>query len=168
MRPTVRILDIGLAVFGTVLVWLPIAATLGLSLIGTIADRTVRFDVLMPAELFGVYALGALLLAVVALRTRRRRAWLWATPVVAIVALAGMQGLAVLTGLADGTHPPAGWRLLLVMSLLAFYVACVIVNGIVGGRLARDLRHDAAYRGSPRLGAYRPEPDRRALSPPSP
>jgi hypothetical protein len=140
----VRAVDVALAVLGSVLVWLPIVATLGLSLIGTIADRTLRFDFLMPAELFGVYAVGALLLAVAALRTRRRRTWLWATPLVAIATLAGTQGLAVLTGLADGSHPPSGWRVVVVLSLLALYVVSVIVNGIVGWRLARALRRDAA------------------------
>jgi hypothetical protein len=140
MRTNVRTIDVALAVLGTVLAWLPIAATLGLSLIGTIADRTLRFDFLMPAELFAVYLLGALLLAVAAVRTRRWRRWLLLTPLAAVAALAGMQGMAVLTGLADGTHPPAGWRLALVLSLLAAYVAAVIVDGVVGWRLARDLR----------------------------
>jgi hypothetical protein len=144
MSRAVPAVDVALAVLGTVLAWLPLAATLGLSLVGTIADRTLRFDFLMPAELFPVYLAGAVLLAIAAVRTRRWRRWLLLTPLVAIAALAGTQGLAVLTGLADGTHPPAGWRLVLVLGLLALYVAAVIVNGVAGWRLARELRRDAA------------------------
>lgn len=144
MRPTVRIVDIALAVLGTVLVWLPIAATLGLSLIGTIADRTLRFDFLMPAELVGAYLAGAVLLAIVALRTRRHRAWLVGAPLVAVAALAATQGMAWFTGLASGAQPRADWRLALVLSLLALYVGAVIATGVVGWRLMRDAWRRAA------------------------
>ena len=138
VRTNVRVIDVALAVLGTVLAWLPIAATLALSLIGTIAVRTVRFDFLMPAELVPVYLSGAVLLAIAAVRTRRWRRWLLVTPLAALASLAGTQGMAVLTGLADGTHPPAGWRLALVLGLLAAYVAAVVVNGVVGWRLVRE------------------------------
>ncbi len=49
-----------LAVAGTVLVWLPIVFTVLTGIIGTIASRVVRFDYLMPAELFPLALVGGL------------------------------------------------------------------------------------------------------------
>lgn len=143
-RPPVRTLDIGTSVLGTVLALLPIAATLVLSLIGTIADRALRFAFLMPAELFPVYALGAVLLVIAAFRARRWRGWLLGAPLAAVTTLAGAQGLAILTGLADGTHDATGWRVVVVDSLLALSVIAMIVTGVVGWRLAREVWRDAS------------------------
>ncbi|HHV36056.1 MAG TPA: hypothetical protein GXX59_10900, partial [Syntrophomonadaceae bacterium] len=49
-----------LAVAGTVLVWIPILFTIITAVIGTIYARRVRFDFLMPAELFPIALVGAL------------------------------------------------------------------------------------------------------------
>lgn len=93
-----------LAVVGTVLVWFPILATVTIAVVGSIGDRVLRFDYLMPAELFPVaFAGGVLLLWVRA----RRRLIGWGLGI-AVGLLVGGQALAVATGLASGEIEPAG------------------------------------------------------------
>ena len=53
------------------------------------------------------------------------------------------QALAVVTGLASGETEPAGWPLVLVVTLLAAYSIMLVVIGIAGVLLVRDLfRHE--------------------------
>lgn len=61
-----------LALVGTGLAWLPIAATGLITIFGTIQSGRLRFDYLMPAELFPAALAGGLLLAWAALRVQRR------------------------------------------------------------------------------------------------
>lgn len=143
MTRTPTPLDRVLAGVGTVLAWLPIAATLATGIAGTIVARSLRMDFLMPAELFFVYAVGAVFLAVAALRTRRRLGRLTSWILAALVGLVGAQGLAVLTGVASGAEPAAGWRLALVLSMLALYTVAVVMTGVEGVRLVRELRRGA-------------------------
>ncbi len=57
-----------LAIAGTVLVWLPVAAPFFFSIIAFAQGRVFRFDYLMPAELFPAVLLGAGLLLWAAFR----------------------------------------------------------------------------------------------------
>jgi len=135
-RPTR--LDRALVILGTLLAWFPIAATLVLSTIGTIADRTLRFDFLMPAELFLFFAVGGLLLSVAAVRLARRRWTVIGGTTAAVAALAATQGLAVVTGLAHGDAEPVGWRLAVVIGFLVLYTVAVVVTAVGGVQLWRD------------------------------
>jgi len=136
-RPTT--LDRGLIVVGTLLVWFPIAATLILSAIGTVADRTLRFDFLMPAELFLFFGVGGLLLSVAAVRLARRRWTIIGGATAAVASLAATQGLAIVTGLAHGDAEPTGWRLALVLTMLLLYTVAVVVTAVGGVQLWRDV-----------------------------
>lgn len=50
-----------LALLGTVLVWSPIAVTLAMSLLGSIAERPFPMDCLIPAELSPAVLVGGAL-----------------------------------------------------------------------------------------------------------
>jgi len=128
-----------LAVSGTVLAWLPILATLLTSTLVTARSGMFRMDYLMPAELFPAAILGGLLLLWAALRSGLLRA-----PVIwglggMIVLLVGSQGLAVVTGLANGTREPAGWAWIAVLALLGGYVLALILIAVTGVRLVSRL-----------------------------
>jgi hypothetical protein len=128
-----------LAIAGTVLVWFPILAPVLLGAISFMADGIFRFDYLMPAELFPSILVGGGLLIWAAIRARLQLkviAWGFG---IAVLGLFGSQGLAVLTGLASGANEATGWRLVLVAGLLAVYGLAVIVIGVGGILLWRDL-----------------------------
>jgi hypothetical protein len=128
-----------LAIVGTVLVWIPILAPVFFSVISLLGDGIFRFDYLMPAELFLVALIGGGLLLWAALRTRSRRGLIgWALGI-AVVLLVGGQALAVVTGLASGETEPTGWRMVLVLGSLGIYVLALVVLGVGGALLARDL-----------------------------
>ena len=61
------------AVAGTILVWTPIVFTIVTAIIGTISDHRLRFDYLMPAELFPFALAGSLLLFWAALRAHSKQ-----------------------------------------------------------------------------------------------
>jgi hypothetical protein len=128
-----------LAIVGSAIAWLPIAATVLTATIGSLRARTFLCDYLMPAELFPAALLGGLLLLGVALWTRRRRALIGGSLAAAAALLAATQGLAVLTGLASGREEPAGWRMGVVLAALAGYVVALLALGVGGMLLARDL-----------------------------
>jgi hypothetical protein len=68
----------------------------------------------------------------------RRRLIAWALGA-AVVLLVASQGLAVLTGLADGSTPTGGWQWALVLGMLIGFILAVIVLGIGGIMLLRAL-----------------------------
>ncbi|MDI3535134.1 MAG: hypothetical protein PWQ82_1499 [Thermosediminibacterales bacterium] len=124
---------------GTVLVWLPIFFTIVTSIVGTVLSHTFRFDYLMPAELFPIALMGGLLLLWAAKRAQLNKGPIgWG-----LVAMTGFlitsQVVAVVTGLAHGEHEPTGWRVVMVLALLALFVLANIVLGIMGIRLFRKL-----------------------------
>lgn len=49
------------------------------------------------------------------------------------------QVVAIVTGLAHGEHEPTGWRVVIVLALLALFVLANIVVGIMGIRLSRKV-----------------------------
>lgn len=128
-----------LAIIGTVLVWFPIAATVVTAVAGSIASHTVRFDYLMPAELFPVAFAGAGLLLWAALRARSRRGLIgWGLGLM-LALLIGGQVVASATGLASGETEPAGWPWALVIASILGYTLILVELGIAGVLLVRDV-----------------------------
>jgi len=129
----------GLTVIGTLLVWVPILAPIYFSLVMFISARQFRFDWLMPAELFPLALVGGALLMWAATRAHSRRGLISWSLGVAVSLLVGGQALAVVTGIASGETEPAGWFMALVTGSIGAYSLAVIVIGIGGGLLLRDL-----------------------------
>jgi hydrogenase/urease accessory protein HupE len=144
-------IDHALAWTGAVLATLPFVATLGLSLVGSLMEGQVLFDWLMPAELAIASFVGGLALLVVAWRTELRRWSVVAALAAAALFLGLTNGTATWTGLADGTYPPEGWRLALVLAVYVTFVLAAIAVATVGWLLVRDLGRARA--GAPPAGA---------------
>jgi len=128
-----------LAIAGTALVWFPILAPVLLSAAVIIQERLFRFDYLMPAELFPVALVGGGLLIWAALRARSRRGLIGWGLGIAVSLLVGGQALAVVTGLASGETEPGGWWWALVLALIVVYSLALVVIGVGGVLLLRDL-----------------------------
>ena len=127
-----------LAITGTVLVWFPILAPILLSAALVIQERMLRFDYLMPAELFPAVVAGACLLIWATLRARSRRIVIGGGFALAVGLLVGAQVLAVVTGLASGETEPTGWPWALVLASIGGYSISLVVVGIGGLLLIRD------------------------------
>jgi hypothetical protein len=128
-----------LAIVGTVLVWFPILAPVLLSAAVIIKAHMFRFDYLMPAELFPATLVGGGLLTWAALRAHARLRLISWDLGIAIGLLVGGQGLAVVTGLASGETEPVGWWWALVFASIVLYSLAVVVMGVGGALLLRDL-----------------------------
>jgi hypothetical protein len=128
-----------LAGVGTVLVWFPILAPVLLSVAVIIKERMIRFDYLMPAELFPATLVGGGLLIWAALRARSRRRLIGWGLGIAVGLLVGGQVLAVVTGLASGETEPAGWWWALVLASIVVYSLAIVVIGVGGVLLLRGL-----------------------------
>lgn len=128
-----------LAILGTALVWFPLLAPVLIGVVFFINTRTLRFDFLMPVELFMVALIGGGLLIWAALRARSHwRLIGWGLGIAAGL-LVGSQALAELTGLASGEIEPAGWVGALVLASLVVYSLAIVAIGIGGLLLLRDL-----------------------------
>ena len=128
-----------LAIVGTVFVWFPILAPVLFSVAVIIKGRMFRFDYLMPAELFPAALVGGCLLLWAALRARSRLTLIGWSLGVAVGLLVGGQVLAVVTGLASGETEPAGWWWALILASLVVYSLALVVIGVGGLLLLRDL-----------------------------
>jgi hypothetical protein len=128
-----------LAIVGTVLVWLPVLAPFVFSVVSLIGDSMFRFDYLMPAELFPMALPGAGLLLWAALRARSHWKLIGRGLGAALVLLFGGQALAVVTGLASGVTRRGGWQEAVVLTALVAYALALVVIGVTGVRLVRDL-----------------------------
>ncbi len=138
-----------LAVGGTVLVWIPILTTVFFSAVGSLRSGIFRFDYLMPAELFPVALVGGLLLLWAALRARSRRGLIgWGFGSGVGLLLAG-EVLAIATGIASDETEPAGWILGLVIGSIIIYALALVVVGVAGILLARDLLRHTEIGGGP-------------------
>lgn len=133
-----NVLSKTLAVVGTVLVWLPIVAPLLFSL-RFVGAPFFRLDYLMPAELFPLVLVGGGLLLWAAIRARWRRALIGGALGAAVGLLVAGQVLALVTGLASGETEPTGWPWALVMGSIVAYILAVIIIGVGGALLLRDL-----------------------------
>lgn len=123
-----------LTVAGTVLTAFPLLAPLIIAGLRFNAERGLRVDWFIPAELFPVVLLGGLFLLGAALRARLQRAWVAWSLGLALFFLFGGQALAMLTGLASGKIAAQGAWWVAVLATIAIYVICVAaltVNGIL-------------------------------------
>ncbi|MCW5854081.1 MAG: hypothetical protein KIT87_28700 [Anaerolineae bacterium] len=128
-----------LAGTGTLLVWFPILTPLVLAVVARLTRGRFLLDYLMPAELLPSFLVGGGLLIWAAGRTRARQRLIGWGFGLAIAALVGSQALAVMTGLASGTTEPTGWPGAIVLALLAAYIVLVVVVGVGGVLVWRDL-----------------------------
>jgi hypothetical protein len=128
-----------LAIAGTILVWFPIAAPVLISVIFFLQEKILRFDYLMPAELFPSFLLGSGLLLWAALRAGYHVKLVAVGLGLAIVMLFAGQAIAVATGLASGETEPAGWRLWIVIASLIVYIGSILLVGLQGIFLVKDL-----------------------------
>jgi hypothetical protein len=126
----------GLAVAGTVLVWIPLVLPLLFGFIRYARLRVFRVDYFMPAELFPVFAIGVCLLLWAALRARSRLKLVWWGVGIAVAGLVASQALAVVTGLASGETEPVGWQW---VGAYAFYPLALLGLGVGGLLLLGDL-----------------------------
>lgn len=124
---------------GTILVWFPLVAPVGIGIIFYIAKHQFLFDYLMPAELSLVALGGGGLLLWAAWRTHSRGKLIGWGFGLAIAFLVGGQALAVVTGLASGEIAATGWPWWLVLASLGIYSLAVLAMGVGGVLLWRDL-----------------------------
>ncbi len=134
-----------LAILGTVLVWLPVAAPLVMTRWARIGQEGFNFDWLIPAELSPIVALGAALVLTAALLSHSRRAWVvWGIAIMVAGIVLGSV-IAQVSGLATGAVEPSetGWWMV-VIGMIGVYVAGIVETGVAGILLTRDLfRHHA-------------------------
>jgi hypothetical protein len=128
-----------LALAGTVAVWLPIVFMLLTGAIYSSRTGDLRVDYLLPAELFLLVILGGGMLFYASHRTRFRRPFIQGALAGAVLALVLSQVLATVTGLASGAVPAEGLPWILVLGLLILYDVLVVVLGVAGVLLLRDL-----------------------------
>lgn len=129
-----------LTFIGLILVWVPIIFPIIFSIIRLIQSGRFRFDFLMPAEMFPIVFLGAVLLLWVSKITKYYTKQIGLGLILAIVFLVGGQGLAVITGLASGAIEPKGWTFVLVIITIALYDLMVIGIGVVGLYLLKKVK----------------------------
>jgi len=129
----------GLALVGTILVWLPVLAMALTSSIRLGRGGPFMVDYLMPAELFPVVLAGGLLLVGAALGARARRKLIAGSLGGAAIAFLAINVLAQVTGLASGEIGMGGWQWELVVACLALYVLALVILGVAGVLLLRDL-----------------------------
>ncbi|MBK8421242.1 hypothetical protein [Candidatus Villigracilis saccharophilus] len=128
-----------LAIFGTVLIWFPVLAPFLASMGLFVRSGMVRFDYLMPAELFLSALLGGVILLWAAVRAHSRQKLIgWGLTLAAIL-LFGGQAIAVITGLASGRTEPTPLLMALVLTPIMIYALLLAVIGIGGAQLVRDL-----------------------------
>ena len=128
-----------LAILGTVLVGLPILAPILFSVVRLLQSGRFMLDYLMPAELFPLVLVGGGLLLWAALRRRRFRGLIGWGLGGAVILLVGSQALAEVTGLASGETEPTGWPFALVLGGLIAFILAVILTGVGGALLTRDV-----------------------------
>ena len=128
-----------LAIAGTVLAWLPLAAPLIFAGISLVCDGRFRFDYLMPAEVFPVALAAGALLVAGAILARSRVRLVVAASAAAVLLLVASLSVARFSGLASGRTEAAGGPFVLTMAGLIGYEMAVAVLGVGGVLLIRDL-----------------------------
>ncbi len=122
-----KILDI----VGTVLVWIPVLAPVVFGFVSLGIDGTYRFDYLMPAELGILAFVGGVSLLWAAIRFKSRQGIIaWGLGITA-------GSIAILMAVRDVAPGSLEW--VLVIGLLIAYSLAIVVMGIGGVLLWRDL-----------------------------
>jgi len=120
-----------LAVVGTVLVWFPVLAPLVLGFMSLGMDGVYRLDYLMPAELgILVFIGGALLLWGATCTGLRRGIITWGF---------GLAAGSIAILMAFGDVVPGGLEWAIIVGLLITYTLAILIMGIGGILLWRDL-----------------------------
>ncbi len=128
-----------LALSGTIIIFLPVLFAVITSVVGSAASKTFLFDYLMPAELFPLAALGAVLLIVGAYLGRRRLFPLCAASLLMAACLAAGQLTAVYTGLASGQAEAEEGVFAVVIALFAAYSLLLLIDFAMGLSLVKKL-----------------------------
>ena len=140
-----------LALFGTLLVWIPILLPIVISLISVISGKSFNFDFLMPAELFLVILPGAVLLIVTSFLVKSNRTPILISSGIALLSLIAGPLIAVMTGLASGETEPTGSAYLIVTAIIGVYNFSVIALGISGISLVRKINMMLAEENKPKI-----------------
>jgi hypothetical protein len=126
-----------LTIVGTALVWFPILAPVVLGFISLGMDGVFRLDYLMPAELGILVFVGGALLLWGAIRTRSRRG------IIACGFGLAAGSIAILISFGDVVPGSLEWAI--VVGLLITYTLAIVVMGIGGILLWRDLSRNASF-----------------------
>jgi hypothetical protein len=128
-----------LAIAGTVLAWLPLLAPVLFTLARLASNRILRFDYLMPAELFPLALVGGGLLVWAAWQARScRRLISWSVGAAILLLFSG-QALAVASGLASGAIEATGFWFGVVLASIILYTLALLAAAIGGILLLQDL-----------------------------
>lgn len=129
-----------LAVLGTALVIVPIAAAIA-SAIPLLTNPAASFDWLTPAEFSPVALVGGVLLIGCAWMAHDRRGLVITGNAVSFGVLITGLAVARVSGLATGAREPEGLTWALVVASIAIYVVGLVVLIVAGMLLTRDLFH---------------------------
>jgi hypothetical protein len=143
-----------LTITGTVLVLLPVVAPTVFAFAALFTRHQFLFDFLMPGELFPVVLIGAVLLLICAFLRKEHRALISGLFSAALILLFGSQGLAVITGVADGSTAEGTWQFYLIVGLFILYDLVVIAIGVFGIFQIRKV-----FQTTPRLDLTHQPPD---------
>lgn len=120
-----------LSIVGTVLVWIPILAPVIFGFVSLIMDGIYRFDYLMPAELGILAFVGGALLLWGAIRAKSRKGIIaWAL---------GIAAGSIFIMNTFGDVEPGSLRWAIVVGLLITYSLAIVLMGVGGILLWRDL-----------------------------
>ena len=120
-----------LAIVGTLLAWIPVLAPVAFGFVSLGMDGIYRFDYLMPAELGILAFVGGALLLWAAIRAKSRQGTIaWGLGIAA-------GSIAVL--MAFGDVEPGSLEWAIVVGLLIAYSLAIVVMGVGGVLLWRDL-----------------------------
>ena len=141
-----------LAIFGTLIVWIPILLPIFLSIASLVSGKSINFDFLMPTELFPVILSGGILLILTAILVKSNRTAILVSFGITILSLVGSQVAAVMTGLASGEAEPSSSAYLIVIAIIGIYNFSVIGLGIAGISLVRKISVPLQEEGKPKSG----------------
>jgi hypothetical protein len=123
-----------LAVTGTTLTGLPLAAPLVLAVVTLATAGVLRVDFLMPGELFALVITGAGLQLAAAFLADQLATLIGTFAATTVVMFGATTWIADATGLSSGAIAPAGWPLALLLTAYGLYVGAVI--GLVAAGIA--------------------------------
>lgn len=128
-----------LSITGSLFAWFPIVALVVITVVGYLHGGTLHVDYLIPGEFFPAALIGGGLLIWAAIRAGIRRKLVIISLAAAVLMLFGSQALAVATGLATGKMEPVGIWWVIVLGMMGVYTLMVIVLGVAGCLLVKDL-----------------------------